>query len=102
MDCNSERWTLDLCSEPDCINSVVKFEASGKKQVHLPTHEMFKVHRIIFDRDTRRIENTAKDALASARATLLELEEGQPKPECTHCKTAISLPCWYCVDCAGE
>ena len=103
MDCHNEKWTLDLCSEPDCITSVVKFDASDGSQAHLPTHGVFKIHRIIFDRDTRRIENAAKNALTSARDTLLELEkEGKPMPECMHCKTTTSLPCWCCVDCTGE
>ena len=101
MDCHSERTTVDLCSKPDCVNSTVTFESTDRKK-HLPNHGMFKVHRIIFDRDTGRIEDAAKDALTSARGTLSEPNDGEPMPECVHCKTAVSLPCWCCVDCTGE
>lgn len=102
MDCHSERTTVDLCSEPECIDSTVMFKAADRK-THLPNHGMFKVHRIIFDRDVGRIEKTAKDALTSARGTLSELvEQEKPMPECVHCKTAILLPCWYCAECTGQ
>ena len=102
MDCHSEATTVDLCSEPECIDSMVTFKAAGRK-THLPNHGMFKVHRIIFDRDMGRIEKTAKDALTSIRGTLSELKEGEKQiPECIRCKTTISLPCWCCVDCTGE
>ena len=102
MDCHSERKTLDLCSEPHCVNSTIPFEpADGKK--HLPNHGMFKVHRMIFDRDMKRIEDDAKYELASVRGTLSKLEkEGEPMPECMRCKTTVLLPCWCCVDCIGE
>ena len=103
MDCHSEKTTVDLCSELDCVNSTVKLEAPDGLKMHLPSHGMFKIHRIVFDRDMGRIEGTAKDALNSTRGTLSELkEEGKPMPKCTHCKTTISLPCWCCVDCTGE
>lgn len=101
MDCHSEE-TFDLCSEPECVNSTVTSKATDKKK-HKPNHGMFKVHRIIFDRDTGRIEKTAKDALDAARRTLSELEERkEPVPGCVRCKATISLPCWCCVDCTGE
>ena len=103
MDCHSETETLDLCSELDCVNSTVTFRTPDDLKTHSPNHGMFKVHRIIFDRDMGRVENNAKDALTSARGTLSRLkEEGKPMPECVRCKITISLPCWCCVDCTGE
>ena len=104
MDCHSETTTLDLCSEPDCVTSTVAFgAATGGLEMHLPNHGMFKVHRIIFDRDTGWIERTAYDALDCARGTLSGLKkEENLMPVCVRCKTAISLPCWYCVECTGE
>ena len=99
MDCRSEDTTVDLCSEPECINST--FEGADRK-MHTPSHRMFKIYRIIFDRDLGRVEETAKNALDSARGTLSEFEGMKPMPECVHCNTTISLPCWYCVDCTGE
>ena len=102
MDCHSDRETVDLCSEPDCIDSTVAFQAADR-QTHLPTHGMFKVHRIIFDRDVGKIEKTAKEALDAVQGTLSELKEGEkPMPGCLRCETTISLPCWCCVDCKGE
>ena len=102
MDCHDEGTTVDLCSEPECVNSAITFKTADRK-AHTPNHGMFKVHRIVFDRDMGRVERTAKDVLDSARGTLSELEEGKgPMPECVHCKTTISLPCWCCVDCTGE
>jgi len=101
-DCRNDTTTVDLCSEPECINSTVTFEEAGRK-THLPSHGMFKVHRMIFDRDTARLENLARDALDSARGTVSQLKrEGKPMPECAHCKTEVSLPCWCCVECTGE
>jgi len=101
MDCHSLE-TVDLCSEPECINSTVTFE-DAEREAHSPNHGMFKVHRIIFNRDVGRIEKTAKDALDSVRGTLSEPTEGkEPMAGCVHCATAISLPCWCCVECTGE
>jgi hypothetical protein len=101
-DCRNEETTVDLCSEPECINSTIAFEEADRK-THLPTHGMFKVHRLIFDRDMARVENLAKDALNSARGTVAQLKrEEKPMLECVRCKTAVSLPCWCCVECTGE
>jgi hypothetical protein len=102
MDCHSASTTVDLCSELECIDSTVTFKSTDRK-THLPNHGMFKVHRIIFDRDMGKIEKTAKSALDTAQETLSELKEAEkPMPGCAGCKTTISLPCWCCVDCTGE
>ena len=101
MDCCGDT-TVDLCSEPECINSTVTFGAINSAP-HTPNHRMFKVHRFIPNRDVTSIEKVAEDALNSARETL-----SRPKgmdgstPVCKHCKTKVSPPCWYCVDCVGE
>ena len=93
---------MDLCSEPECINSTIEFEAADRK-THLPTHGMFKVHRLIFDRDVAMIENFAKDRLSSAREIISQLKKKEkPMPECVHCKNAVPLPCWCCIECTGE
>ncbi|KAF9648615.1 hypothetical protein BDM02DRAFT_3187035 [Thelephora ganbajun] len=102
MDCRGKTTTVRLCSEPECVNSTITFEASDIK-THFPHHGMFKVHRIIFDRDIGRIENTVKDTLTSAQATISQLKkEERPTPGCVRCDTTVSLPCWCCVDCTGE
>lgn len=102
IDCRSEATTVDLCSEPECINSTITFEAADRK-AHLSTHVMFKVHRLIFDRDVARIESFAKDTLNSARGIISRLkEDGEPMPDCVQCKTGVSFPCWCCTECTGE
>jgi len=102
MDCHSDKTTVDLCSEPECVNSTIKFKEADRK-THLPSHGMFKVYRVLFNRDTAMVENAAKRALESAQVTLSGLkEEGKPMPACVHCGVTILLPCWFCVECTGE
>jgi len=99
MDCHRTTTTLDLCSEPECVNSTVKVDIV----LHLPNHGMFKVRRFVFSRDIAKVGGEAKEALSSARKTISELKkEEKPMPECMHCKTLVSLPCWYCVECTAE
>lgn len=100
MDCRNES-TVDLCSDPECVNSTVKFKATDRKP-HLPSHGMFKVYQTIFDRDLVRFKNTARDALDSALEVISELKDEGVMPECVHCSAAVSLPCWRCVECQGE
>jgi len=103
MDCH-DKTTLDLCSEPECLNSVITLGVRPDlKTPHTPNHNMLKVHRILFDRDTARTERNAKDALEAARQTLSELKlKKKPMPKCIHCQNMVSLPCWYCVDCTSR
>jgi hypothetical protein len=98
MECDGDA-TMDFCSEPECVNSRVTYE---NNKPHLPTHGVFKVHRIIFHRDVARIENRAEEALNYARGVISQLKEGNPMPECVNCKTPVSLPCWSCVECTGK
>jgi lipopolysaccharide biosynthesis regulator YciM len=100
MDCSGE-MTMDLCSEPECVDSKVIFEAADRKP-HLPNHGMFKIHRVIFQRDVTRVENKAKVALKSARGIISRFKEEKSMPECVRCKATISLPCWSCVECTRE
>ena len=102
IECYNEDDSVDLCSDLECVNSTVKFEGENRK-AHLPSHGMFKIRRRVFDRDMGRIERLSKDALDSARGTISQLKkEGKPMPECVHCKKAVPLPCWCCVECTGE
>ena len=103
MDCHDDR-TVDFCSEPECFNSVVTSKSRpGLKTPHTPNHDMLKVHRILFDRDTAKAEKNAKSALEAARKTVSDLEaKKKPMPLCFHCRDAVSLPCWYCVDCTSQ
>lgn len=100
MDC-SDRETVDLCSETACINSTITFKEASRKP-HSPNHGMFKVSRIIFDRDTARIEKAAKRTLNFAHDAISRLQEERCAPRCVNCRTAVSSPCWCCVECAGE
>jgi len=103
MDCH-DKSTVDLCPEPECLNSVITFEdRSDWKARHSPNHNMLKVHRILFNRDTVRAERNAKDALGAAREKLSDLKaKKKPMPQCIHCQNVVSLPCWHCVDCTSE
>ena len=103
MDCH-DKTTVDLCSEPECLKATAKLEKRKElKGPHTPNHGMLKVHRILFNRDTGRVERNAKDALEVARETLSDLKaQKEPMPQCAHCKERVSQPCWYCVDCTGE
>ena len=102
MDCH-DKTTVDLCSKPKCIDSVLALKNRPDfKGPHTPNHNMLKVHRILFDRDMARAERNAKDALEAARQTLSELKlKKKPMPKCIHCQKVVSLPCWYCVDCTS-
>lgn len=102
MDCHDES-TLDLCAEPECLNSVITLEARpGLKTPHTPNHNVLKVHRILFSRDTAKVEKDAEDALTIARETVLDLQaKEKPMPQCVHCQEEVTLPCWYCVGCTG-
>jgi len=103
MDCRFDN-TLDLCSKPECLVSVITPKRRpGLEAPHTPNHDMLKVHRILFDRDLARTKKNARDALEAARNTISDLEaEEMPMPRCVCCWKVVSLPCWYCVDCAGE
>jgi len=103
MDCHDTTTTVDLCSEPGCFNSVLTLEGRlDPKSPHTPNHNMLKVHRVLFNRDTVMTERDAKEALEAARKTLSELNlKKKPMPKCIHCQNVVSLPCWYCVDCTS-
>ena len=105
MDCDFGD-TLDLCSEPGCICSVVTFEERPGLEAqppHTPNHDILKVHRTIFIRDVVNIVAFAKYSLEVARVTISDLEaEKEPMPGCFCCRKVVSLPCWYCSECTGE
>lgn len=103
MDCHSDE-TVDLCSEPECLKSTITLKnRKGLKAPHKPNHNMLKVHRILFNRDTGRAEKNAKEALEAAQETLSDLKaQKEPMPRCAHCKETVSYPCWYCVDCTSK
>lgn len=95
---------MNLCSEPTCVNCTVALTLGpvDRRKIHLPNHGMFKVRRHIFSRDIARIQNVTRDTLELERANFSLLkEEGYPIRECLHCKTALSLPCWCCLECTG-
>ena len=103
MDCH-DNSTLDLCSEPECLDSVITPKRrSGLEVPHTPDHDMLKVRYVLFGRDVARVERSAKEALEAARTTISDLKvKDQPSPGCAYCRNAVSLPCWYCAECTGE
>ena len=101
VDC-FHKTSLDFCSEPECIGATIVFEAADRKP-HFPNHKMFKIHRIVFERDLAMIERITNCALDFACNTILQLKgEGQEMPGCVGCGAAVSLPCWCCAECTGE
>jgi hypothetical protein len=99
MDCLRGTTTVDLCSEPECVNRTV--QADGVS--HLPNHGMFKVRRVVFSRDIAQERYYANNAINSARETIVQLKkEEKTMPKCVRCETPVSLPCWYCAECAGD
>lgn len=91
---------MNLCSEPECVNSRVKFEDPDRKP-HLPTHRMLKTRRFIFDREIARVENAARNDANILHSAILQFREASI-PKCTYCKTVVTLPSWFCAECAGE
>ena len=103
MDCDGESASVNLCSEPECVNSAVTFHGTDSKRPHLPNHGMFKIYRVVFDRDMGMVENRARSILDSAIGIISQPESaGNPMPKCAHCKVTVPSPCWCCVDCIGE
>ena len=104
MDCPFNYTTLDLCSKPECLDSVITTKDRPDLEApHTPNHDMLKVHRILFCRDTVTTAEAAREALKAARSTISDLEaKEKPMPGCICCQNAVSLPCWYCVDCISE
>lgn len=103
MDCDGELAAVNLCSEPECVNSTVTFPGTASKRPHLPNHGMFKIYRIVFDRDMGMVKNRARSTLDSATGIISQPEgAGNPMPKCAHCMVMVSSPCWCCVDCIGE
>ena len=103
MDCRFN-GTLNLCSEPECLDSVVTVERRpGLGAPHGPNHDMLKVHSILFDRNMPFKERCAKYRLETAWNMISALEaEKKPMPKCLCCHNVVSLPCWCCIDCYGE
>ena len=96
MGCPGDK-TVDLCAE--CVNSTIIFEAADRKP-HLPTHRMIKTRRPIYDKEFGTIEDLAKGVFEFVPAIY---EDGVERPmTCVHCETAVSLPCWYCLDCPSS
>ena len=104
MDCCGMEM-MDFCSEPECLDSVITTDRTwlGLKAPHTPTHDMLRVHSILFDRDAAEAGEKAKEALQVARGAISDLEdEKKPMPGCFSCQNVVLLPCWCCVDCTGE
>jgi hypothetical protein len=101
MDCRDElEGYLNLCSEPECVNSTITFGVRDRKP-HSPNHWMFKVYRFIFDRDMNAAKEDAWLALTLTDDPISRFTEWD-EPACAHCKVTVSLPCWYCAQCTGK
>ena len=98
MDCPGEK-TMNLCSEPECVNSTIIFEAADRKP-HLPSHRVVKTRRPIYDREFGRVEQDARGMFNLSHAIFQQPREGEEESGgCIRCKAVLLPPCWYCFDC---
>ncbi|KAF8589617.1 hypothetical protein K439DRAFT_1332394 [Ramaria rubella] len=112
--------TLDLCEAPHCVVATV--EREDLRRLHVPTHDVIKVRRVVHIRQFGKLEREAKEALERARLILNaggtpDLEEVydsdypsqvlkpspnlisslRSEPVCTFCQDIIKPPCWYYI-----
>jgi hypothetical protein len=70
MDCHS-KGGVDFCEDPACAASTISLQQRDDlKEPHIPTHEVFKVNRILHSRYYAMTERKAKTALKKARELL--------------------------------
>jgi len=93
LDCRGDT-TLDLCSEPKCLNSTITFGTADRKP-HSPSHGMIKTRRPIYDTKFGRVEEDARSMLPSLSGMV-----DKQLFACDFCKTTLSAPGWNCLDCS--
>lgn len=67
--------TVDLCEEPDCIGA--RIDRDDLERLHLPTHDLVKVRRVVFIPTFGKMDRDARDALQRARALFKPATRGQ-------------------------
>jgi hypothetical protein len=117
---------VDLCD--DCIDEKVDREDGV---IHIPTHELLKVRRFVYDRQKVGLMSTAGDVAKRAsvvldapkrvKASIIDDEHGgiptspsgvdggnetgEPTESnpviCSSCREPVTRPCWFCMICEG-
>ncbi|KAI9062327.1 hypothetical protein FKP32DRAFT_1612624 [Trametes sanguinea] len=126
LDCGI-RTTVDLCDKPSCREATVGPDRRDDLlSPHLPSHRILKVRRVIHrHREFGKTYRAAQAALIRAEEALADADEivvahtptghgrslsARVRTEalvtrelsCVGCKTIVSRPCWYCIECEDE
>ncbi|KAJ7228211.1 hypothetical protein GGX14DRAFT_346568 [Mycena pura] len=101
--------TVDFCDNLSCMSA--KVVPTGLTRPHLPTHDIFKVRRVVHIRQFGKTYRQAQEALKRAREFFPDPEhENNTKtgeahklalavPRCRVCRRNVTQPCWFCVQC---
>ncbi|KAM5533024.1 hypothetical protein V8D89_013292 [Ganoderma adspersum] len=128
MECGS-RTTFDFCDKPACVGCTVKTRDDFSSP-HLPTHDFVKIRTpIVQHREIGKVLRNAMTALERVKVLLMkggthntrheeaekadgereeilqrdEKQDGDaPTLTCLKCKSPVSQPCLYCVDCPKD
>lgn len=81
------------------------------QRLHLPTHDILKVRRVVHIRQFGKTYRQALQALKKAReffpdeadAKAVESKKSTTlePPRCAVCRRNVTQPCWFCVQCEG-
>ncbi|KAJ7223972.1 hypothetical protein C8J57DRAFT_1591283 [Mycena rebaudengoi] len=96
--------TVDFCDNPSCMSA--KVVPTGLTRLHLPTHDILKVRRVVHIRQFGKTYRQAHQALKRAREYFPNEDDSEAiervvrkAPNCAICKLAVMQPCWFCVQC---
>ena len=127
LDCHAPRGTLDFCDRAECLAVVIGLDRRPDlTSPHLPSHRLLKVRKVIHrHRELGGTYRAAHDALLRAEEALSDaktLEFSHVKDDssknvhdaealaqrivgrelsCIACRSRVTRPCWYCVECEG-
>ncbi|KAL7286008.1 hypothetical protein ACG7TL_001125 [Trametes sanguinea] len=126
LDCGI-RTTVDLCDKPSCREATVGPDRRDDLvSPHLPSHRILEVRRVIHrHREFGKTYRAAQAALIRAEEALADADDvvvahtptGHGRSlsarirtealvarelSCVGCKTRVSRPCWYCIECDDE
>ncbi|KAI0757703.1 hypothetical protein C8Q80DRAFT_1091665 [Daedaleopsis nitida] len=128
LDCHAPRLTVDLCEKADCVAALVGPDRRPDLPApHLPSHRLLKLRKVIHrHREFGGTYRAAHDGHLRAEAALSDasgiqtweaaedLQNGSSheptkmfntvtrKLLCIGCRSPVSRPCWYCVECEDD
>ncbi|KAJ7771114.1 hypothetical protein DFH07DRAFT_241844 [Mycena maculata] len=99
--------TVDFCDTGSCMSA--KVVPTGLTKLHLPTHDILKVRRVVHIRQFGKTYRQAQYALKRAREFFPHPEDNETEgeshkppsdpPRCAVCRRLVTQPCWFCVEC---